>query len=96
MTPLFDTSIAGTADATAEQAALVADVTYLYAASVATVIRYTTSGGTDASATPATGDHYVPAGAERVLRLRGGWTHVSIVKATGASDGAYTISRLTI
>lgn len=74
----------------AAKVTLAADITYIYCASVDSVIRYTTSGGADATATPAAGDIYVPAKAARFVKLNNGATRLSIIAASTA--GVYTLN----
>ncbi len=86
-------SIAGTVDATAEKATLVEGVTYRYQADVDSVIRYTTAGGSDATATPATGDVLVVGGTAVYVTKNNGNDRLSVVRR--AVDGVYTLTPLT-
>ncbi len=83
-------SLAGTVDATAEEATLVDGVTYPFRSDSNCVIRYTTAGGTAATATPAAGDILVTAGAEVLVRLSNSTTRLSVVRRT--ADGVYTLT----
>lgn len=85
-------SIAGTVDATAEKATLVEGVTYRYQADVDSVIRYTTAAGSDATATPATGDVLVTGGTVVLVRENDGNDRLSVVRR--AVDGVYTLAPL--
>lgn len=83
-------SLAGTVDATAEKATLVEGVTYRYQADVDSVIRYTTAGGSDATATPATGDVLVAGGTVVMIRKYDSNDRLSVVRR--AVDGVYTLT----
>lgn len=89
---LGQSSIAGTVDATAEKATIVDGITYRYQADVDSVIRYTTAAGSDATATPATGDVFVASGTVVFVRLNNGNDRLSVVRR--AIDGVYTLTPL--
>jgi hypothetical protein len=90
---LGQSSIAGTVDATAEKATLVEGLSYRYQADVDSVIRYTTAAGSDATATPATGDVFVAAGTVVIVTKNNGNDRLSVVRR--AVDGVYTLTPLT-
>ena len=83
-------SLAGTVDATAEKATLVDGVTYRYQADVDSVIRYTTAGGSDATATPAAGDVLVAGGTVVLIKGNNAQDRLSVVRR--AVDGVYTLT----
>jgi hypothetical protein len=83
-------SIAGTVDATAEKAAMSTGITYRYISDVDSVIRYTTVAGTDATATPATGDTLVAAGIAVYVTSNNGNSYLSVVRRS--VDGVYTMT----
>ena len=85
-------SIAGTVDASAEKAVLASGITYRYIADVGSVIRYTTAAGSDATATPASGDVYVAPGVPVYVRANNGNDRLSVVRR--AVDGVYTLTPL--
>ena len=87
---LGQSSIAGTVDATAEKAAMSNGVTYRLISDVDCVIRYTTNGGTDATATPAAGDVLVAGGIAVYVTPNNGNSYLSVVRR--AVDGVYTLT----